>query len=174
MIPSPWWLSTRPGVSPRAPAPTALYTRSPAASATAPSREYPLPGPSATRRWNHRAPPHLPPPRGAGAYATADGGGCGATGDGDVMMRFLPCYQAVESMRLGASPKAAAEDAIARMRRFYPDFVGAVVTVSPSGEHAGATTPGWGFRYAVRKPGMKAAEVVPVLPANASVAEGKR
>jgi hypothetical protein len=22
-------------------------------------------------------------------------GGCGATGDGDVMMRFLPCYQAV-------------------------------------------------------------------------------
>lgn len=30
---------------------------------------------------------------GAGAYAAAGAGACGATGDGDVMMRFLPCYQ---------------------------------------------------------------------------------
>lgn len=49
---------------------------------------------------------------GAGLYVLADVGGCGATGDGDVMMRFLPCYQAVESMRLGATPKQAAEDAM--------------------------------------------------------------
>ena len=31
---------------------------------------------------------------GAGAYAVSGVGACGATGDGDVMMRFLPCYQA--------------------------------------------------------------------------------
>lgn len=35
---------------------------------------------------------------GAGAYARGTrrgvpGGACGATGDGDIMMRFLPCYQ---------------------------------------------------------------------------------
>lgn len=30
---------------------------------------------------------------GAGAYADSEVGGCGATGDGDVHMRFLPCYQ---------------------------------------------------------------------------------
>ena len=30
---------------------------------------------------------------GAGAYAMSGIGACGATGDGDVMMRFLPCYQ---------------------------------------------------------------------------------
>ncbi|KAL9271340.1 putative isoaspartyl peptidase/L-asparaginase 3 [Drosera capensis] len=38
-------------------------------------------------------------------------GACGATGDGDIMMRFLPCYQIVENMRLGLEPKIAAEDA---------------------------------------------------------------
>lgn len=50
--------------------------------------------------------------RGAGLYVLAGVGGCGASGDGDVMMRFLPCYQAVESMRLGATPKQAAADAM--------------------------------------------------------------
>ena len=29
---------------------------------------------------------------GAGSYIN-EAGGCAATGDGDVMMRFLPCYQ---------------------------------------------------------------------------------
>lgn len=37
---------------------------------------------------------------GAGAYAAAGAGACGATGDGDIMMRFLPCYQ------VGARPAA--------------------------------------------------------------------
>ena len=53
---------------------------------------------------------------GAGLYVLAGVGGCGATGDGDVMMRFLPCYQAVESMRLGATPQQAAADAMAGSR----------------------------------------------------------
>lgn len=30
---------------------------------------------------------------GAGSYVRAPDGGCGGTGDGDIMMRFLPCYQ---------------------------------------------------------------------------------
>ena len=30
---------------------------------------------------------------GAGAYADSRVGGCGSTGDGDIHLRFLPCYQ---------------------------------------------------------------------------------
>ena len=30
---------------------------------------------------------------GSGAYVDTEVGGCGATGDGDTMMRFVPCYQ---------------------------------------------------------------------------------
>jgi Asparaginase len=34
-------------------------------------------------------------------------GGAAATGDGDVMMRFLPSFLAVESMRQGLTPTLA-------------------------------------------------------------------
>ena len=33
---------------------------------------------------------------GSGAYADSDVGGAAATGDGDIMMRFLPSFLAVE------------------------------------------------------------------------------
>jgi N4-(beta-N-acetylglucosaminyl)-L-asparaginase len=36
---------------------------------------------------------------GAGAYAVTSVGACGATGDGDLMMRFLPCYQVCRAQR---------------------------------------------------------------------------
>lgn len=57
------------------------------------------------------------PIMGAGAYADAEVGGAAATGDGDVMMRFLPAYQAVESMRLGADVRERARQA---RRRPHP------------------------------------------------------
>lgn len=60
-------------------------------------------------------------------------GACGATGDGDILMRFLPCYQAVESLRLGATPREAAQDALARIVPFFPSFQGAVVVVAADG-----------------------------------------
>ena len=63
---------------------------------------------------------------GAGSYAGA-AGGTAATGDGDIMMRFLPSYQAHESMRLGMSPTEAASDAISRIKEFFPEFSGAVI-----------------------------------------------
>ena len=31
---------------------------------------------------------------GGGAYADSEVGACGSTGDGDLHLRFLPCYQA--------------------------------------------------------------------------------
>ncbi|KAJ4954969.1 hypothetical protein NE237_011752 [Protea cynaroides] len=103
------------------------------------------------------------PIAGSSAYADSEVGACGATGDGDIMMRFLPCYQVVESMRLGMEPKLAAKDAISRIARKYPDFVGAVFAVDKNGLHAGACH-GWTFQYSVRSPDMEDVQVFTVLP----------
>ncbi|KAM7273235.1 hypothetical protein ACFE04_027899 [Oxalis oulophora] len=100
---------------------------------------------------------------GSSAYADDEVGACGATGDGDIMMRFLPCYQVVESMRLGMEPKLAAKDAISRIARKFPDFVGALFAINKNGIHAGACH-GWTFRYSVRTPQMDDVEVFTVLP----------
>ncbi|XP_058085844.1 probable isoaspartyl peptidase/L-asparaginase 3 isoform X2 [Magnolia sinica] len=103
------------------------------------------------------------PIAGSSAYADDEVGACGATGDGDIMMRFLPCYQVVENMRLGMEPKRAAADAISRIARKYPDFVGAVFAVDKNGIHAGACH-GWTFQYSVRSSDMKDVQVFKVLP----------
>ncbi|KAL7108528.1 hypothetical protein ACP275_06G118100 [Erythranthe tilingii] len=100
---------------------------------------------------------------GSSAYADSEVGACGATGDGDIMMRFLPCYQVVESMRLGMEPKLAAEDSISRIARKYPDFVGAVFAVDKNGVHAGACH-GWTFQYSVRTPDLDDVAVYTVTP----------
>ncbi|KAG0462203.1 hypothetical protein HPP92_020679 [Vanilla planifolia] len=57
-------------------------------------------------------------------------------------MRFLPCYQVVESMRQGMEPKHAAAEAISRIARKYPGFVGAVFALDKNGLHAGASMDG--------------------------------
>mmetsp|Transcript_3634 Transcript_3634/g.9126 ORF Transcript_3634/g.9126 Transcript_3634/m.9126 type:complete len:370 (-) Transcript_3634:68-1177(-) len=98
---------------------------------------------------------------GSGAYVDSEIGGCGATGDGDVMLRFVPCYQVVESMRLGADPKSAAEDAITRIRRHHPLFQGAVIALAKSGEHAGATNC-MSFSYSVVSDDSPTVHVIPV------------
>lgn len=103
------------------------------------------------------------PIAGSSAYAIDEVGACCATGDGDIMMRFLPCYQVVESMRLGMEPKLAAKDAITRIARKFPDFLGAIVALNKKGEHAGACH-GWTFKYSVKSPAMKDVEVFTVLP----------
>ncbi|XP_021905728.1 probable isoaspartyl peptidase/L-asparaginase 3 isoform X2 [Carica papaya] len=103
------------------------------------------------------------PIAGSSAYADDEVGACGATGDGDIMMRFLPCYQVVESMRLGMEPKLAAKDAISRIARKFPDFVGAVIAIDKKGAHAGACH-GWTFQYSVRSSDMDDVEVFTVLP----------
>lgn len=52
-------------------------------------------------------------------------------------------------MRRGFSPKEAAEDAIGRIKKKYPDFIGALFVVNLRGEHAGATS-NWDFLYSVK------------------------
>ncbi|XP_063380427.1 N(4)-(Beta-N-acetylglucosaminyl)-L-asparaginase-like [Cydia fagiglandana] len=75
---------------------------------------------------------------GAGAYADNTVGGAAATGDGDVMLRFLPSFLAVEEMRRGAAPTAAAETAVARIAAHYQGFMGAVVALTKDGAYGAA------------------------------------
>jgi N4-(beta-N-acetylglucosaminyl)-L-asparaginase len=92
------------------------------------------------------------PIAGAGAYCDNDLGAAIATGNGDVMMRFLPTYHAVELLRDGASPAEAAEAALQRIETKGYRFDGAVVVLARDGRHGGAKR-GWEnetFRYAVQ------------------------
>jgi N4-(beta-N-acetylglucosaminyl)-L-asparaginase len=67
---------------------------------------------------------------GSGAYVDSDIGGCVATGDGDIMMRFSPCYQACENLRRGMSPTAAAQDVINRIVNKYQTFQVQLICIS--------------------------------------------
>jgi len=55
------------------------------------------------------------PITGAGAFADNDVGAAVATGNGDIMMRFLPSFLAVELMRSGYDPTTAASMAVAEI-----------------------------------------------------------
>ncbi|KAK3293044.1 nucleophile aminohydrolase [Chaetomium fimeti] len=109
---------------------------------------------------------------GSGSYVDSDVGGCGATGDGDIMMRFLPCYQAVENLRLGMTPTEAAEDAVRRMLRKYPKISSGLVVVNNKAEH-GAAGSGWTFTYAFRGGAMNTTNVVSVPPLEAGSVSGR-
>jgi N4-(beta-N-acetylglucosaminyl)-L-asparaginase len=117
---------------------------------------------------------------GGGSYVDSEVGGCGATGDGDVHIRFLPCYQVVENMRNGMGPREAAEDAIYRIvsklkrnrRRGGGgvenlssdiDYTGAVIALSKDGRH-GAASYGWNFSYSYRSEDSDGVQIVHVKP----------
>jgi N4-(beta-N-acetylglucosaminyl)-L-asparaginase len=80
------------------------------------------------------------PVPGAGSYAAREAGAAAATGDGDVMMRFLLSYQAVENLRQGMDSQAAADDVILRQTkrtgRPYPHA--AVVVLKKDGSYGAA------------------------------------
>lgn len=79
------------------------------------------------------------------------------------MMRFLPCYQALENLRHGMTPEQAAADAVRRMVRKYPAVSSGIVVVNNKGEHGGAGS-GWTFTYSFRGGSMNTTEVVSVPP----------
>ncbi|XP_018562972.1 N(4)-(Beta-N-acetylglucosaminyl)-L-asparaginase [Anoplophora glabripennis] len=70
---------------------------------------------------------------GAGAYADSNYGAAAATGDGDIMMRFLPSFLAVEQLRLGASPEKAAKISLSRIIDKYPTFFGGIIVADKKG-----------------------------------------
>ncbi|XP_033742083.1 N(4)-(Beta-N-acetylglucosaminyl)-L-asparaginase-like isoform X2 [Pecten maximus] len=88
-----------------------------------------------TNGLDHKIPGRVgdSPIMGAGAYARNGVGGSASTGDGDVMMRFLPSFNAVNLMSMGVDPNTAAEKALIPIKEFYPTFSGAVITVNNAG-----------------------------------------
>ena len=70
-------------------------------------------------------------------------------------------------MRQGASPKQAAEDAIQRIVKHYPLYIGALFAVDKAGNHAGACH-GWTFQYAFQDSTVKEPQIVTVQPVNGS------
>uniref|UniRef100_UPI003AAC50BC N(4)-(beta-N-acetylglucosaminyl)-L-asparaginase isoform X2 n=1 Tax=Centroberyx gerrardi TaxID=166262 RepID=UPI003AAC50BC len=109
---------------------------------------------TSTNGANHKVPGRVgdSPIAGAGAYADSSAGGAAATGNGDVMMRLLPSYLAVELMRAGADPSAACKTAIFRIKRHYPEFFGAVICANTTGHYGAACNklPGFSqFHYMV-------------------------
>ncbi|XP_042900663.1 N(4)-(Beta-N-acetylglucosaminyl)-L-asparaginase isoform X2 [Parasteatoda tepidariorum] len=78
------------------------------------------------------------PIAGSGAYVDEDVGGAAATGDGDVMMRFLPSFHSVENMRRGMNPMDATRESIKRIIVKYPTFSGAVVAATMQGDFGAA------------------------------------
>lgn len=90
------------------------------------------------------------PIAGAGAYCDNDIGAAIATGNGDVMMRFLPCFHAVEMMRSGLSPRDAAVQAMLRITRKGYKIDGAIVTLNTKGQTGAFVTGSWDdFEYSV-------------------------
>ncbi|XP_039486104.1 putative N(4)-(beta-N-acetylglucosaminyl)-L-asparaginase GE19290 [Drosophila santomea] len=75
---------------------------------------------------------------GAGAYADNEVGAAVATGDGDVMMRFLPSLLAVEAMRAGKPPVDAAQESLRRIIKHHKDFMGALIAVDRLGRYGAA------------------------------------
>ncbi|XP_015766685.1 PREDICTED: N(4)-(Beta-N-acetylglucosaminyl)-L-asparaginase-like isoform X1 [Acropora digitifera] len=107
------------------------------------------------------------PIAGAGAYVDNDVGGAAATGDGDIMMRFLPSFQAVELMRQGKSPTEAASLALRKIAKYYPKYNGGLVVVNKQGEF-GAAAHGWKFfKYSVCNPSLERVTVYSVRPVDA-------
>lgn len=117
------------------------------------------------------------PIAGAGGYADNDAGAAVATGDGDIMMRFLPTLLAVEAMREGKTPEQAAELGIRRILKHYKDFSGAVIAVNRLGVYAAACY-GWAeFPYVVSTPKqnnlVETVKCLSALPAGNSLPKAK-
>ncbi|XP_065370401.1 putative N(4)-(beta-N-acetylglucosaminyl)-L-asparaginase GG24090 [Calliphora vicina] len=86
---------------------------------------------------------------GAGAYADNEVGAAVATGDGDIMMRFLPSLLAVEFLRVGLTPEEAAAKSMARIVKYYPHFSGALVVTDRWGNYSAACVGIERFPYSI-------------------------
>ncbi|XP_020813808.1 putative N(4)-(beta-N-acetylglucosaminyl)-L-asparaginase GG24090 [Drosophila serrata] len=92
---------------------------------------------------------------GGGTYADNDVGAAITTGDGDIMMRFLPSLLAVEALRAGRTPAEASRLALRRIGKYESKFDGAVVVVNRLGQYA-VTCHGFEgeFSYMVSSPAL--------------------
>lgn len=91
------------------------------------------------------------PVPGAGSYAAQDAGAAAATGDGDVMMRHLLSFGAVENLRRGMNAKDAARDVIVKQahRTGHNRAHAAVIVLSRDGSFGAACSGYVSFPFVV-------------------------
>ena len=77
-------------------------------------------------------------------------GAAAESGDGDIMMRFVPANLTVVFMRQGQSPRNASVNAIKRIIKHYSHFSGVIVAVNKRGEHSAACYGLDSFTYSYR------------------------
>lgn len=97
--------------------------------------------------------------QGSGAYADNEVGAAAATGDGDILMRFLPSLLAVEFLRSGMTPDEAGMKALERISRHYSKFVGGIVVVDRYGNYGAACHGIDQFPFSVYHPKLKKVKV---------------
>merc|ERR1719447_987246 len=73
------------------------------------------------------------PVPGAGAYATKYAAAA-ATGNGDLFMRLLPSFQAVNEMKNGETPLNAARKALQEIKDSFPTANGALIAINAAGD----------------------------------------
>ncbi len=99
------------------------------------------------------------PITGSGSYVDQYVGGAAATGDGDVLMRFLPSFATVEYMRSGMTPSTAAAYSLKGIADYYPQFNGAIVAMKANGEFGAACHGFQNFTYSVVNSDLKNPQV---------------
>eukprot|EP01084_Bolivina_argentea_P054804 100493_1 len=97
---------------------------------------------------------------GAGAYVEQGVGASCATGDGDIMMRFVPTFQAVYLMESGYSPSNACKQPLEKIAKYYPDFQGALLCIDANGTHAGYAYNWPGVQYSIRTALMNKTQII--------------
>jgi N4-(beta-N-acetylglucosaminyl)-L-asparaginase len=88
---------------------------------------------------------------GAGLFVDGDVGAATCTGLGETVLRTLASHVAVETMRRGASPQEACEEAILRIVKKHSnikDFQVGILAINKKGEH-GAYSLQKGFNYSL-------------------------
>lgn len=76
-------------------------------------------------------------------------------------------------MRQGASPQAAAEDAVRRIVKYHPNYVGALFAIDKEGNHAGACH-GWTFQYSIRNNSLSEPYVITIQPISSLTAHASQ
>ncbi|CAG0883837.1 unnamed protein product [Darwinula stevensoni] len=99
---------------------------------------------------------------GAGAYVDKNVGAAVGTGDGDIMMRFLPSLIAVEKMREGLTPALAAKEALDRIAQIYPNASMGIVAATRQGEFGAACHNFEDFSISLVNPAVGNVLVIPV------------
>ncbi|XP_043560809.1 N(4)-(Beta-N-acetylglucosaminyl)-L-asparaginase-like isoform X1 [Chiloscyllium plagiosum] len=120
---------------------------------------------TSTNGLSHKIPGRVgdSPIVGAGAYADSTAGAAAATGIGDIMMRFLPSYQAVEYMRMGIEPAIACQKTIKRIQKYYPQIFGALICANRTGGYGAACSKSpelVQFHFMVYNPSKVSEEIV--------------